>query len=184
MLKGTKQGAGLPQLPSLPCGSHCLLPNAQMMPFHDQYIRCEALRKVSLGSSEFKLISFKEDGGESRGDEAAAKKVKHLEITNDLLICVPNTNVIYTNFNTVVQRTLIVYYSSSSARICNPNPCFFFFSSSMSPKPDCVTEQNQIKSQNEVTYSRKEKSNMRKAHTLAKIFNMAAIKSFSNCISK
>lgn len=64
---------------------------------------------------------------------------------------------------------------------------FFFLCqdlSSMSLKPDYVIEHNQIQSQNEASYSPKEKSSVRKAHTLAEIFNMVAIKSFSNCINK
>lgn len=64
-----------------------------MMPFRDWYIRNGALGNVSLGNSEFKLVPFKEGKGESRGDAAAAKKVKHLEVINALFICVPNTKV-------------------------------------------------------------------------------------------
>ena len=33
--------------------------------------------------------------GESGGDTAAAERAKHLEVINDLLICVPNTQVMY-----------------------------------------------------------------------------------------
>lgn len=78
-----------------------------------------------------------------------------------------------------------VHLQGSEIKMLAYDFCFLYQDlSSMSPKPDCVIGQNQIKSQNEVTYSRKEKSNVRKAHTLAKIFNMVAVKSFSNFISK
>lgn len=55
---------------------------------------------------------------------------------------------------------------------------------STSPRPDCVIEQSQIKHKMKSPILIKEKPNVRRAQTLVKIFNMVAIKSFSNCISK
>lgn len=51
-------------------------------------MRNGALGKVSLGSSEFKLCSFKEESG-IRGDAAAVKRVKHLQVINTCLFVCP-----------------------------------------------------------------------------------------------
>lgn len=56
------------------------------MLFCDWSIRNGALGKVSLGSSEFKVVPLKEEG-ESRGHAAAATEVKHLEVIGDLFVC-------------------------------------------------------------------------------------------------
>lgn len=63
------------------------------MPFHDWYIGCGSIWKSFSGSSEFKLVSFKEERqGEVEEIRQQLKEVKHLEIeSNDLLFCMPNT---------------------------------------------------------------------------------------------
>ena len=64
-----------------------------MVPFLDWYVRRGVLGKVSLASSEFKLVSFKEEG-ERRRDAAAAEKSK-TSGNYQRLICVPRIKVIY-----------------------------------------------------------------------------------------
>lgn len=61
-------------------------------------LEMEHLGKFLWGISELKLAPFKEEEGKRRGETAASKKKtlgKHVEVINDLLICVPNTKVIY-----------------------------------------------------------------------------------------
>jgi hypothetical protein len=51
----------------------------------------ERLGMVLWGAQNLNLVLFKEEG-ENRKD---IKKAKHLEVINDLLVCVPNTKVLH-----------------------------------------------------------------------------------------
>lgn len=80
-----KIGSWPPPASQLSLWSPLSLPKYTMVPFCEGSTGNGTLGKVSLGNSEFKFVSFKE--GESRGDAAAAKKLRHLEVINDLFVC-------------------------------------------------------------------------------------------------